>query len=82
MLFNSIFFVWRHLLIILNCLLSNKFLSSPKIASFSARHRLHLLPPQGLGGAAVITMDHFMDGYSRQKDQYHYTFLAKLPSIA
>ena len=31
------------------------------MASFSARHRLHLLPPHLYDGA-VETMDHFIDG--------------------
>ena len=42
-------------------LLSIIFLSSLKMASFSARHRLHLLPPHLYDGA-VKTMDHFIDG--------------------
>ena len=37
------------------------FLSPLKMASFSARHRLHLLPPHLYDGA-VETMDHFIDG--------------------
>ena len=42
-------------------LLSIIFLSPLKMASFSARHRLHLLPPHLYDGA-VETMDHFIDG--------------------
>ena len=37
------------------------FLSPLKMASFSARHRLHLLPPHLYDGAVEI-MDHFIDG--------------------
>ena len=37
------------------------FLSPLKMASFSARHRLHLLPPHLYDGA-VETMGHFIDG--------------------
>ena len=37
------------------------FLSPLKMASFSAKHRLHLLPPHLYDGA-VETMDHFIDG--------------------
>ena len=44
-----------------DCLLSIIFLSPLKMASFSARHRLHLLPPHLYDGA-VETMDHFIDG--------------------
>ena len=42
-------------------LLSIIFLSPLMMASFSARHRLHLLPSHLYGGA-VETMDHFIDG--------------------
>ena len=42
-------------------LMSIIFLSPHKMASFSARHRLHLLPPHLYDGA-VETMDHFIDG--------------------
>ena len=42
-------------------ILSIIFLSPLKMASFSARHRLHLLPPHLYDGA-VETMDYFIDG--------------------
>ena len=42
-LFNLNFFLWRHVFTISDRLLSIISLSPFKMASFSARHRLHLL---------------------------------------
>ena len=48
-------------------LLSIIFLSPLKMASFSATHRLHLLPPHLYDGA-VETMDHFIDSSTPNKN--------------
>ena len=60
-LFNLNFLLWRHVFTILDRLFSIIFLSPLKMASFSAKHKLHVVPPQ-LYDCAVETMDHFIDG--------------------